>query len=137
MIQQLIARYGEISLKGKNRSDFERILVRNMRHAVRDMPEVEFDRVDGRVMVSLNGADADEVTNRLRRVFGLLSLSPVRVVQREIEELVQAGAQVLGDYEQVESASRRLDRPFTFKIEAKRTDKRFPLPSPEIARQVG
>lgn len=137
MIQQLIARYGEISLKGKNRSNFERILVRNMRHAVRDLPEVEFERVDGRVMVSLNGADVDEITNRLRRVFGVLSLSPVRVVRREIEDLVHAGTQVLADYHQADSTSRRPDRPFTFKIEAKRTDKRFPLQSPEIARQVG
>lgn len=140
MIEHLIARYGEISLKGRNRSDFVRILVRNMRRALVQWPQVGLERTDGRVMVSLKGAPVDDVMTALARVFGILSLSPVRVVDRTSEAMAETAVLVLDDY----LATAAVHRPgsaregvHTFKIEARRVDKRYPVKSPDIARQTG
>lgn len=138
MIEHIIARYGEISLKGRNRAEFERILVRNMKRNLVSWPEVQLERTDGRVMVTLNGAPVNEVMTNLSRVFGLLSLSPVRVTERTMEDMTETASLVLDDFlVSAEAAVIKGARPYTFKIEAKRVDKRYPVKSPDIARTVG
>lgn len=130
MIEHVIARYGEISLKGRNRSDFERILVQNMRNALYRWPQTKIERVDGRIRVTLNEAPVDGVIRCLQDVFGIVSLSPVEVTGVDLEEVVRAARRILQS-QQVDKVQP------TFKIEAKRTNKQFPLTSPEIAAQVG
>src|SRR5258706_40719 len=72
----VLARYGELWLKGKNRADFERALVRNCRVALFELdPEVRFERVHGLLVVRPSRRTGD-VARRLQDVFGLASLSP-------------------------------------------------------------
>jgi tRNA uracil 4-sulfurtransferase len=130
MIEHVIARYGEISLKGRNRSDFERILVQNIRNSLYRWPQTKIDRVDGRIRVTLNDAPMDGVIACLQDVFGIVSLSPVEVTGLDLEEVVAAASRVLQD-QKVDKAEP------TFKVEAKRTNKQFPMTSPEVAARVG
>lgn len=129
MVEHVIARYGEISLKGKNRSDFERVLVRNMQRALELWPQVRLERTSGRIMVTLNEAPADEVIARLRKVFGIISLSPVEVTDTEISRVIEVAARFVQEQTK--------DHPQTFKVEARRSNKQYPLNSMEIAAQVG
>ncbi|MCL6637366.1 MAG: tRNA 4-thiouridine(8) synthase ThiI [Alicyclobacillus sp.] len=122
-----------MSLKGKNRSDFERLLLRNVRTALRPWPDARAERVSGRILVTLQETSLEPVLARLQRVFGVISLSPVTVTDLQLEAFQQAAIQLLREYE-----SQHPDRSHpTFKIEVKRTNKRFPLRSPEIADEVG
>ncbi|MCL6548781.1 MAG: tRNA 4-thiouridine(8) synthase ThiI, partial [Alicyclobacillus sp.] len=122
--------YGEIGLKGHNRSEFEKILADNMRRATARWPEVKVARIDGRLLVQLNGRPAEQVIPALQKVFGIVSLSPVEVVEPDLEQISQAAVRVM-------QAAPVSGGDKTFKVEAKRADKRFPLPSPDIARRVG
>ncbi|GGI97035.1 putative tRNA sulfurtransferase [Alicyclobacillus cellulosilyticus] len=131
MIQHVIARYGEISLKGNNRTEFEKTLQRNMQRALRAWPEVKVERTHGRMLVHLNGAPAEDVMARLARVFGLISLSPVRVVAPDLQAIHEAARALLQDHQ------RQAGRPGTFKVEVKRVNKQFPLRSPEAAARIG
>lgn len=146
MIEHVIARYGEISLKGRNRSNFERILMQNIRHALYRWPKTKIARVDGRIMVTLNGAPENPLIECLQRVFGIVSLSPVEVCPMDVNTEPARPLDNLTDLvmERVQAAATRLlerqsvgvPQP-TFKVEAKRTNKRFPLTSPQIAAHIG
>lgn len=134
MIEHIIARYGEISLKGKNRHEFEQRLVLNMRRAVEDFESVRVQRSGGRVLVTLDGAPIEPVVARLAHVFGAISLSPVEVSSLTVAPMVEAALRILSE------EAKRLQLGIgqrTFKIEAKRANKRFPMTSLELAAQVG
>ncbi|WP_067931681.1 tRNA uracil 4-sulfurtransferase ThiI [Alicyclobacillus kakegawensis] len=131
MVDHVIARYGEIALKGKNRSQFERLLVHNMKRALTAWPQVEIRRVGSRLSVDLNGAPVDAVTERLQRVFGLVSLSPVQVCGLDLNEIRDQVLELLHSHEQQHETAK------TFKLEVKRANKRYPLTSPELAQRLG
>lgn len=129
---QIIARYGEISLKGQNRSEFEKVLVQNMRRAVSPWPGVHVARGQGRIVIETGDHPVDPVLTALSRVFGIVSLSPVRSAGLS-EEAIGAEAVALV---QEALASGEMPRR-TFKVEVRRANKRFPIPSPELARRLG
>ncbi|MCL6599071.1 tRNA uracil 4-sulfurtransferase ThiI [Alicyclobacillus macrosporangiidus] len=131
MVQHIVARYGEMSLKGKNRSEFERLLLRNIRAALRPWPGAKAERIAGRVMITLEDEPVEPILERLRRVFGLTSLSPVEVVNLDLDAFRSAAIRVL------QSTETPTGRPPKFKVEVKRTNKRFPLNSPQVADEVG
>lgn len=130
MIEHVVIRYGEISLKGKNRSNFEQRLLTNLKRAVADMPEVRLQRTGGRFVANLGGADVERVMERFANVFGVVSLSPVEVTALSVDEMVEAAKRVLRDDQGDNPAQ-------TFKIEVKRANKRFPLNSLQLAAEVG
>ncbi|MBL0388173.1 tRNA 4-thiouridine(8) synthase ThiI [Tumebacillus sp. ITR2] len=131
MYSTLIARLGgEIAIKGKNRSHFEKMLMENMRGVVKSLG-VKVAREGGRIEVRLNGADMDETISRLKNVFGINSLSPVAEVELDIEKIKESALLVVQD------ALSKRTTPVTFKVEARRANKRFPMESPEIAQEVG
>jgi thiamine biosynthesis protein ThiI len=130
MTQHIIVRYGEISLKGKNRSDFERTLERNIRQSLAGLNNTELHRTSGRVVVTTEDETADTVIERLRKVFGIVSLSPATVAALDVDAIARAVVELLRHEIQVNSAK-------TFKVEVKRANKRFPLNSPELARELG
>lgn len=132
MIEHVIARYGEISLKGKNRHEFEHRLTANMRRAVKEYESVRIERSGGRVMVTLAGAPLDEVVARLQNVFGLISLSPVEVSTLSVDSIHEAALRLFEH-----SSPDYLDKPATFKVDVRRVNKRFPLTSMELARELG
>jgi thiamine biosynthesis protein ThiI len=128
----VLCRYGELFLKSGNRRAFERVLADNVRAALTDLPRARVEQTHGRLLVRLPGDDADEAAGRLARVFGLVSLSVARQVDANADlEAITAMA-----VEQARVVVAR-DRPASFKIEARRADKRFPKSSLDIDRHVG
>jgi len=128
----VLCRYGELFLKSGNRRAFERVLADNVRAALTDLPRVRVEQTHGRLLVRLPDDDADEAAGRLARIFGLVSLSVARQVDAK-EDLEAITAMAV---EQARLVVAR-DRPASFKIEARRADKRFPKSSLDIDRHVG
>jgi thiamine biosynthesis protein ThiI len=128
----LLCRYGELFLKSGNRRLFERALAANIRAAVAGVPGARVEQTHGRALVRVPAAEADDAAARLERVFGLVSFSLARQVPAAADlEAIGAAA-----VEEARAAIAR-DRPASFKIEARRSDKRFPVTSMEMARQIG
>src|SRR5574341_1037939 len=126
----VLLRYGEIGLKGQNQRFFVDALTRNIRRAVADLGPVQVRHVFGRILAD-SAADVTTVVERLRRVFGVVSLSPVRVVAPALDEIRQAALEMAA-----QSLGARPDIT-TFKVDTRRADKRFPLTSMETSREVG
>lgn len=113
----LLLRYGEIFLKGQNKSFFERKLLDNIRK-ISGISHIK--NVRGRLIVDFSPEHPS-----LRRVFGLVSYSPALKVEKDFEKIKEKAVELLKG------------KNGTFKIEPKRSDKRFPLTSPEINIQLG
>ena len=127
----IVLRYGELFLKGANRPHFESLLRRNVERALLGLPSTRLERAQGRLFVLLPEETEAEAARRLAKVFGFSSLSRAAPVE---PDMGQIGAAAL---KQVEAALAAGPRPASFRVTVKRADKRFPVPSPEIGRQVG
>lgn len=124
----ILVRYGEIGLKGKNRSFFEQALVRNIRGALAGTQGLKVYREHGRVYVYHEDVPK-KVQQNLARVFGIVSFSPAVSAPLDLQEISQKA---------LEEAVRAGCGPgATFKIETKRSNKGFPIKSPEVSREVG
>ena len=120
----LLVRFGEIFLKGLNRPYFIRALVRKIRYAVKDLNgEVWVN--DGRIFVS-GFSDLETCIDRVTRVFGVHSVSPAVEMPKEDFEAICAQAVAM-------TAGMK----GTFKVMARRSDKRYPMNSPQINEEVG
>lgn len=130
----VVARYGELWLKGKNRGQFERRLQENVRHALRDLglAGVEVRRDHGQLIVT-PPRRVGAVARRLERVFGIASLSLARSVPPRADDIVEAARACLR--EALESFPAGAD-PIAFRVDARRSDKSFPLTSPELEVHV-
>jgi tRNA uracil 4-sulfurtransferase len=128
----VLCRYGELFLKAGNRKAFERVLADNVRAALADLPRARIEQTHGRLLVRLPPDDADEAAGRLARIFGLVSFSVARQVDAtpDLEAIT-----TMAIYEARAVVAR--GRPVSFKIEARRADKRFAHTSMDIARHVG
>lgn len=126
MYKLLLIRYGELGLKGKNKGQFILKLEANIRRA---LPDKEVLSTWGRLWVRLDN-DLEETVERLKTVFGLYSVSPVIECPRDcdIADIAEAAKSVL-----VSS----LPGGGTFKFESRRSDKTFPLTSPELSQKIG
>jgi len=128
----VLCRYGELFLKSGNRRLFERALADNARAALADLPRARVEQTHGRLLVRVPTDDADEAAARLTRIFGLVSLS----VAREVEAKADLAAITTMAVSEAQAAVDRA-RPASFKVEARRADKRFAQTSMDIARHVG
>jgi thiamine biosynthesis protein ThiI len=128
----LLCRYGELFLKAGNRKAFERVLADNVRAALVELPRARVGQTHGRLLVRLPSDDAEEAARRLTRVFGLVSLS----IARQVEAKPDLDAITAIAVDEAHAAIAR-DRPTSFKIESRRSDKRFARSSLEIDRHVG
>ncbi|MBI1872626.1 MAG: tRNA 4-thiouridine(8) synthase ThiI [Acidobacteria bacterium] len=123
----IVVHYQEIALKGRNRPWFVSHLVRNIRQATRDLDVASVRALMGRIEIEVRSdAMTAEVSDRLRRVFGIANFSVARRAALDLDEMAAA---ILRDLEGVETGS--------FRVSARRADKRFPLTSPQIEREVG
>lgn len=132
MFRAFLIKYAEIGIKGKNRYLFENALRDQIKFALKDVDgEFLVTKEQGRIYVETLGEfDYEETIEALQRVFGIASICPVVLIDDiGFESLTKA----VGNY--VESTFS--DRNFTFKVEAKRADKRYPLTSPEICIEMG
>lgn len=129
MKEIILIKNGELVLKGLNRNTFEDVLIKNMRKALRELGEFKFTKSQSTIMVeSLDDADLDDAVEKLKRVFGIAALSRAAVAEKDMDSIRQTALSYLA--EELEDAK-------TFKVEAKRSDKKFPLKSPEICRELG
>lgn len=127
----LIVRYGEVALKGMNKPYFEKTLVERMRKVLRPYEGVEVRRADGLIFVrSPKEYPQEELTRKISRVFGVASISPAVEAPSVLDEIGVEAVKFMK--EQIEKRGIK-----TFKIEAKRADKTFPVKSPDIARIIG
>jgi tRNA uracil 4-sulfurtransferase len=126
-MHSLIVHYQEIALKGNNRPWFVTRLVRNLREATADLGVRDVKALMGRIEVVL-GDDADwtAVSDRVSRVFGVANFARAGRVPLDVDAIARAILEDLGP-EDVAS----------FRVSARRADKRFPLTSPQIEREVG
>jgi thiamine biosynthesis protein ThiI len=129
-MNSVVVHYQEIALKGRNRPWFIARLVRNIRTATADLDVTRVLTKMGRIEIMLGGPEAWEpVAGRLRRVFGIANFSRAALVPLEVGGIANAIVTDLADL-----GDRRVS---TFRVSAKRADKRFPLTSPQIEREVG
>ena len=125
MEQLILVRFGEIHLKGLNRPYFEHRLVREMKRRLYDEPQAAVEKGDGRYYIR-GVQNLDAVMERIRKVFGVHSLSPAIAVEKDIAAIRDQTVEMMRD-----------KHPTTFKVKARRADKRFPMTSPEICEEVG
>lgn len=125
MYPLLLIRYGELSLKGRNRRVFEDKLLTNIRVALRDIDHGAITKTFGRIYLETKD-NWGELAERLQTVFGIVSVSPVLKTELDIEN-IKAGA-----FKAMEEAEGK-----TFKVETRRPNKSFPLKSPEVSSALG
>ena len=126
-MKSVIVHYQEIALKGKNRPWFVARLVRNIRGALSDMDVTAVRALMGRIEIVLGpAAEWPAVSERLGRVFGIANFARAGRTALDVETIAAEILQDLGD--------RETD---TFRVSARRADKRFALTSPQIEREVG
>ena len=127
MYNVALIRYGEIVLKGNNRSKFEKKLVDNVKYALRE-EDVKVTFSQARLYVEpANAVDMDRIISKLKKVFGIVSISPALKVKTDWETIKENAVKLMEE----ENTGK------TFKVEARRGDKSFPLQSMEIAREIG
>ncbi len=132
MYRAFFIKYAEVGIKGKNRFIFENILKRNIANALAKLRDgYEISKEQGRVFIECpEGFDYDDTIEALQHVFGVAGICPVYVIDNIEFENLKKG---VGDY--VEQAYP--DKNFTFKVEARRADKSYPVTSPEICAKTG
>lgn len=130
MKEIILIKNGELALKGLNRSTFEDILIKNIRKRIKPLGEFEYRKEQSTVSVIPMDEyiDMDEVSDRISRVFGIAAYSRALQVEKDMSVILQNAPDYL---------SEQLKQAKTFKVEGKRSDKKFPLKSPEISAQVG
>ncbi len=133
-----IVRCGETALKGQNKSYFERMLVQRIKKVMRAEEGVRVERVDGLIFVRTPlDKNRDTMLRKIGMVFGVDSISPAKEIDingmtaeeaiDEIGKTAAAYAQELIDEKGIK----------TFKVDARRADKMFPIESPVIAKRIG
>lgn len=128
-----LIKYGELAIKGKNRGIFENKLVANIKKNLREIGRFAVTKEQGRIMVEdeSNGeTDVETVIDRLSRIFGIVGIA-YGLKEEEVSFDAIKRLALLQMEKECE------DGPITFKVETKRADKRFPMDSMEISREVG
>lgn len=126
-MNSIVVHYQEIALKGKNRPWFISKLAGNLRRATSDLDVLAVKPLVGRIEMVLGPqATYEQVADRVRRVFGIANFSRASRTALDIEGMAAAINADLGD----------IDTP-SFRVSVRRADKRFPMSSPEIEREVG
>lgn len=130
MKEIILVKNGELALKGLNRNSFEDKLIKNMKHRINEFGSFEFTKSQSTIMVDPmdDDIDLDDAVDALSKVFGIAALSRACVCEKDMDIIKETASEYLE--EQLEDAK-------TFKVEAKRSDKKFALKSPEICREVG
>ncbi|MDD6604239.1 MAG: tRNA 4-thiouridine(8) synthase ThiI [Eubacteriales bacterium] len=130
MQEIVLIKNGELVLKGLNRCTFEDILIKNMRKALSSIGEFKFKKSQSTIMVQPvdDDTDLDDAVEALKKVFGIAALSRAAVAEKDMQSITETALEYLAE---------ELEYARTFKVEAKRSDKKFPMKSPEICRELG
>lgn len=131
MKEIILLKDGEIVLKGLNRRTFEDVLKKNIRHAISHLGSFEIKSAQSIIYVKplSDDIDLDEACLKISRVFGIVSYSRAAICEEKTLKSIIATAPVYLEKE--------LKAVKTFKVEARRSDKRFPYKSPKICAELG
>ncbi|EKD33476.1 MAG: hypothetical protein ACD_76C00021G0005 [uncultured bacterium] len=128
MYTHLLIHHGEISLKGRNRGMFEQVLINNIKKAISEFSGAEIKKLYGRYIVSIaNQGDIEKMISAVSKVFGIENVSPVLKTEMKYEDIVVACVSIAKEDDSWKS----------FKIQAKRTDKNFPISSDKLNAELG
>lgn len=129
MKEIILAKYGEIALKGDNRSTFEDMLVKNIKRRLKKIGKFEYWRRQSTIYIEpLEDSDIEAALESLKNVFGIGAIQRCAVFEKDFDVV----AANVGEY-----LKPALENAKTFKVEAKRSDKSFPLKSPDIQQKLG
>lgn len=129
MKEIILAKYGEIALKGDNRNTFEDMLVKNIKRRLKKIGKFEYFRRQSTIYIEpLEDAYIEQALESLKNVFGIGAIQRCAVFEKDFEVV----AANVGEY-----LKPALENAKTFKVEAKRSDKSFPLKSPDIQQKLG
>ncbi|WP_201715876.1 tRNA uracil 4-sulfurtransferase ThiI [Rossellomorea arthrocnemi] len=125
---RILVRYGEISTKGRNRKMFTAKLRENILQALKDFPTISVAAGRDRLHIQLGDENGDQIIPRLEKIFGIQSFSPVVKVPQDIEEITKAGLALV---------KKSFAPGKTFKVSARRADKKFEMDTNELNYEVG
>ena len=130
MKEVILIKNGELALKGLNRSTFEDILVKNIRRRLKSAGDFDYIKSQSTIIIEPKdeNCDFEAAQEAVSRIFGIAGFSRAAAVEKDFDKVIE----ISGAY--LEGA---LKNAKTFKVEAKRSDKKFPLTSPEISREMG
>ena len=131
MISEVIlCKYGEIVLKGANRQNFESSLIKELRRRASPYGEFKISCRQSTIYVVPQNelCDMDGMYEAARRVFGIIAVNRAAVCEKTMESIVETVRNYLPE---------KLRGKRTFKVDARRADKKFPLTTPEISRDIG
>lgn len=127
----LIVRCGEVALKGMNKPYFERMLVDRIRRNLKNYKGTDVRRHEGLIFIRADKSlDIDGIIKETAKVFGVASISKAVESESELNAIGQAAADYMKNLIDTRGVK-------SFKVEAKRADKNFPVKSPEIGRIIG
>ena len=125
----VLVRYGEIILKGMNRPVFESLLVKNIKKALKDECPLNIHWAQATIYIEPeDDSCVESIVEKLKRVFGIVSIVVAYPAAKDIDELEQTLA---------DNFSAELSAASTFKVIAKRSDKTFHMTSPQICEEIG
>ncbi|MBQ2316041.1 MAG: tRNA 4-thiouridine(8) synthase ThiI [Clostridia bacterium] len=130
MKEIILIKDGELSLKGLNRRNFEDKMVASIRRRLKPLGNIKITKAQSAIYIEPQDDDFDfeEALERMKLIFGVAAFSRAAVCKKDMEDILNEAPIYLA--EQMREIK-------TFKVEAKRSDKAFPLGSPEICREVG
>lgn len=129
MKEIILVKLGEIVLKGLNRKSFEDVLISNIRRRIEGFGKFSVREVQSTIYVTPDAdADLDAAEERISKIFGIATYTRACEIEKDMSAIMSGAENYL---------KKELSSVKTFKVECKRSDKRFPLKSPEICTQVG
>ena len=130
MKEIILIKLGEMVLKGLNRRTFEDVLIKNIKYRLRDLGQFQIKIAQSTISITplSEDIDLDDVCDRIGEVFGIVTYSRACVCEKDFDDILTKAP---------EYTAEALREAKTFKVESKRSDKRFPYKSPEISAQVG
>lgn len=130
MKEIILVKTGEIALKGLNKATFEDILVKNIRRKLKGMGEISIKKSQSTLVIDPKdeSCDLSIICDKLSTVFGIATFSRCLVTKKDMDTIRKDAVSYLKD---------TLKSYSTFKVNAKRSDKQFPLTSPEIMMEIG
>ncbi len=129
-IDLILLKYGEIALKGLNKPLFERKLLDNIKSRLDRIGKFSVRRAQSTVYVEPldEASDMHQALKILEKIFGIVNICPVQKCEKDMESIARTA---------IECVKELSPNGKSFKVEAKREDKKFPLNSPQIARELG
>lgn len=129
MDEVILIKLGEMVLKGLNRNTFEAALLKTIRRRLEKLGGFDVKAAQSTVyVIPREGADMDAAVEKVSKIFGIAAFSRACAVKKEMPAILEAAGEYL-KYDLLAAKS--------FKVESKRSDKSFPLKSPEISAEMG